>query len=389
VSTWDSQQWAVPPSTSHAAPPAEALAAMLGPASTIVRQLQIVDSTGAVYADVSGPGLLDGNVTVDQTRTERRAFEVNLDNTDGRYVHAQGQLWYDKIVRLWRGVDYISPSTGLRTQWVTQIGEFMIDEIISQNFPHTVHLQGRDWTKKLLLAQFKYATNFVSGQRLEDLIKTIALNGGITKFILPATGVTTGKDWFFDQGVSRWDAMIQLATNYGYELFFNGNGYLLMRVFQDPSTTPSFFTFQTGQLGSLVSYSKASRDTRLYNSVVAIGESTNTIPIVGIAQNNTSGSPTSIANIGERVFSYKSAFITTQAQANQIAANFLAIHALEEYDLALNHIVLPWLEGGDIVDFIDPAPAPGEPTRFLLSSFNIPLVLGAMASACKRVTKVG
>lgn len=376
----------MPSGQAHVAPPPEALAAILGPASRIVRQVQIVDAVGAIYADVTGSGIIDGTVTVDQTRTERRAFELTLENVDSRYQHAQGQLWYDKIVKMWRGVEY--KLNGVDTTWVTQVGEFMIDEITSQNFPHTVHLQGRDYTKKLITSQFKIPTNFVQGQRLEDLIKTIALNGGITKFILPATGMVTGKDWYFDTGTTRWDAITQLSTNYGFECYFDGNGYLIMRRFQDPVSTPTMVTFDTGEFGNLVSYTKASRDSRLYNSIVVIGESSNNIPIYAIAQNTTPGSPTSIDQIGERVFTYKSAFITTQEQGQQVAQNMLAIHALEEYDVSLESICLPWLEGGDVIEFVDPAPATGEPTTFLLSSFNIPMALGSMSSSCKRVTKV-
>lgn len=370
-------------------PSAEALTAIMGPDTRVLRKVEIYEQDGTtIWKSRDDIGVLSGSINVDQTRQERRVFQLTLDNSDGSISHAPDGLWYDKIIKVWRGIQYDSlTEDGL---YLPQVGEFMIDEVSSANFPATISLQGRDYTKKLKTSKFKYPTSFAEGVAIESVIKTIAVNGGISpnKIVIPYTAKTTGKDWYFDKGTERWKAMTDIATNYGYELYFDGSGFLVMVEFSDPSTTASIFTFRTGVQGNLVSYSKASRDARLYNSVVVTGESSNKIPVYAVAENHTPGSPTSIEEIGERVYEYSSEFITTQQQADAVARQLLWSVSLEEFDVTLNSIVLPWLEAGNIVEFEDPTAEGYEPDRFLFSNFEIPLSLGAMRSTSKRVIRL-
>jgi hypothetical protein len=90
-----------------------------------------------------------------------------------------------------------------------------------------------------------------------------------------------------------------------------------------------------------------------------------------------------------KVYNYTSSFITTVAQAQDVANKFLAIHSLEDFTLSLRHLVLPWLEAGEIIGFKDPEWDQYDPTRFLLSSFTIPLGIGAASAEAKRVVIAG
>lgn len=590
----------MPYSAATTVPPPEAQAAILGPSSDIVRYAELYNADGTVWKSIKDTDILGGGVNVDYSRSERRTFELELENIDGVMDPWEGGLWYDKILKIWRGVkwksyhpnyveflnvtrtinvpdnarldvvgdmqftfhvswsdtpfngvdyqalfgkwdgpanfsyfpflggdgtpvlfysttgannlnivftkplfalkntsmwyrwkidvnngaagstqtieysydgiawtlwdtvvgpiisffsgnaqlrigtnapspqwfrsklhsleirnglngpvvlslniedrdvgtgDYVDSAgnaidfTNLTVQagyyedkeWAGQIGEFMLDEIKTSNFPHTVHLQGRDYTKKLILSKFKYATAFQKGLPVEQVLRTIAINGGIdpNKIIMPNSGKVTGKTWVFESGVERWDAFNQIASNYNFEAYFDGNGFLVVRDFEDPLTSATRFTFKTGNSGNLVSYEKTTRDVRIYNVIVVRGGSAQTTPVYGVAENHEPSSPTRIERIGERVFEYESQFITTTQQAQDVADKFLKLHSLEEYDLNLSSIVVPWLEAGDIVEFLDPDPNPGDPTRFLLSNFDIPLSLGAMSATGKRVVLVG
>lgn len=363
-------------------PPPEALAAILGPATQVVRRCAIYEQDGStLYRDQSQVGLLEGSVSVDYTRAERRTAQFTLENKDGSLVHEPDEFWYDKIVKVWRGVSWPGG------EWVPQIGEFMLDEIVSQHFPHTIGVTARDYTKKCLQSKFKVPTAFASGQPVEQVIKTIATNAGINpqKMILEVSGQTTAKDWFFESGTERWKAMNDIAVNYGMELYFDANGNLVLRRFKDPSTSPAVMRFHTGEYGNLVGWKKSARDARLYNSVVVTGESANTTPVYGFATNNEPGSPISIDEIGERTMFYTSSFITTIDQATNVARQLLAIHGLEEYDINLSSLVFPHLEAGEIIEFEEPSAGVNDPTRFLYSSFDIPLKLGPMNSVGKRV----
>lgn len=276
------------------------------------------------------------------------------------------------------------------TIWEKQIGEFMMDSITEDHFPYTIKVTCRDYTKKCILSKFVNATSFAKGEKIEAIIKTIAQGAGVTKFLLPLTSYSLDADYFFERNSARWDAMDRIASSFGYELFFDSQGYLVMREFQDPVSAPLAYSLETGAYGTLVSFSKTVNDTRIFNHIIVTGESSDadTIPVMKEARNTEPSSPTRIDRIGDRVYQYSSAFITTEAQAADVAGKYLRIMGLEEFDLNFSSISLFWLDVGEIVEFNDPRENVGQPTRFLLSSLSIPLGLGAMSGNAKRVSVV-
>lgn len=348
----------------------------------VIRKVDIYES------DSVTPWALDiktigGNISVDQTRTERRTLDLTLRDDDGQFRITPDGFWYDKIIKVQRGVrtlegDHLSP-----------LGSFMIDSTNRANFPDTLAVTGRDFTKKLIVDKFVVPTSFAANQALETIIKAIALNGGIDKFILPNSGVTITREFFFDKGTSRWDAINELATAHGFEVYFDPNEYMVMAEIQDPLTSPVTFTFKTGDDGVITGFNKRTNDARLFNHIGVSSESSDTVPVYAEATNTEPTSPTRIARIGRRFWSYSSAFIETQAQAQSVANKFLKTMALEQFDVSIDSLVVPWLDAGSIVRFEDPDPSPTDPSEFLLSSFSIPLGLGKMTSNCKRVTVVG
>ncbi len=274
--------------------------------------------------------------------------------------------------------------------WEVQIGEFMVDRISEPHFPHEMKITGRDYTKKCMLSKFSEATQFLAGNALESLIGAIAIGAGVTKRLLPATGVVVGRAFFFERGTSRWEAMKEIATAYNHEIFFDATGYLVIRAFRDPSTSVPVLYIETGKEGQVASYEKSTSDASLFNFVLVSGESSDTaiVPVSAIRKNTDPNSPTSIEEIGERYWEFISAFVETQAQADELADSYLAIHQLEEFELSFTTLVLPWLEVGDILGWIDPNPAPGDPSTFLLSSLDISLGLEPMGGVGRRLTIV-
>jgi hypothetical protein len=365
------------------APSANVMASLIGPQTQVTRRVDIYEEDGNTLWARDVP-ITGGSVSADQSRSERRNIDLVIDNSDGRFQHTPGGLWYDKVIKPYRGVTAANGE-----QWEAQLGEFLIDEVQSQHFPDTIHITGRDYTKKLLLSKLRYATTFQEGQLVTTVVQALALNGGITKYVMPVSGKMLGKDFTFEAGTERWKAITDICTAYSFEVFFDAQGYFIVREYEDPATTPAVWEFKTGTGGSLVSWQKTTRDARLYNVVLVTGTGTNQLPVTGLAENHHVDSPTRIEEIGERVYTYQSNFITTAAQAQEVADTFLKVHALEEYDLGLSSLVLPWLEVGEIIQFTSDESIPGEPDRFLLSNLSMPLALGAMSSTGKRVTLVG
>ena len=537
-------------------PPDSIIAAIHGPVTRITQHVDIYEANGTTLW-MANAKIIEGSVNISASRDERRTCDLTLANTNGDLSPGPDGFWYDKVLKVFRGI------TTKTETWETQIGEFYIDGINRGSFPNTVTVSTRDATKKLLKAKFAASTEFPSNTPIENIIQSIASNGGITKFALPLTGKSTGKAYLFERQTERWKAISEICTSYGFDVFFRPDGYLTMEAFKDPSNaavSPSEYTFEIGgrmvrnggfetltdptsaawwyknfemsgaqvqtietdpmhvragryalklvntasnggavasesipvspgevwelsmfskgnvnatgkhlrvlfgttknfgrsdagvvlndivagaaftpeytqdkgtltvpagvqwmriapyawatpvaytawfdtvkakrvqpdpsldTKGNLVSFEKATADTRLYNDIVVTGERSDQVPVYAQAQNTTATSPTRIARIGLRTFFYTSSFIETVAQALEVANRFLKIHALEQFEVSLEALVVPYLTVNIIVTFNDPDGVATDPVRYLLSDLTVPLGGGAMSGSLKRVTVVG
>lgn len=274
--------------------------------------------------------------------------------------------------------------------WEVQIGEFMIDTIEEAHSPRHVHVTGRDYTKKLMLSKYITATQYNSGSDLNTVLLGILTAGGVNRYILPTVSQTLGASFFFERNVTRWEAIKQICEAHGLSPYFDALGNFVAAPVADPYLQPSSVTIKTGAGGNVATYQKSTNDSRIFNVVVVTGESSDASvpPVYYVAKNDDPDSPTSIQNLGERVQEYNSALVTTTAQAQDLAETYLSISALEEYALNFETLMMPWLEGSDIVRWEDPRPAPDDPENFLLTSIEIPLTLSPMGSTAKRIIKV-
>lgn len=372
------------------APPSpEIEEAILASATQITRRIEFYERDAVIPWEYPGVNsrLEDGTVSITGDGDERRSVELTLDNRDQLLKHdPHGGFWYDKIIKVYRGVKW-----GEGKEWETQIGEFMIDRISVSHFPSVVKITGRDYVKKCLLSKFVKNTAYTESDTLMQTIKAIANNAGVFKMVLPNDLVRLGRTFLFERGTSRWEAMKKMAEAFGYDIFFDAQGYLIMRKFRDPTTSPIVYTFRTGRLGNLVTFEKSTNDSRVFNHIVVYGgEDPNVIsPIFAEALNTEPSSPTRIEKMGDRLLEHHSTLITTKAQAKVLADQWLKIYSMEEYELSLESIVIPWLEVQEVVRFEDPNPGTSDPDRFLLSSLTIPLKLGAMSGSMKRIVVVG
>lgn len=374
-------------------PPQEVIAEFTSPLTRHTRRIEIYEADGTTrWEGERYNRLKEGAISVAYDRDERRTLEVTLDNRDGALTSQPGGFWYDKVIKAFRGVEIRSEATRAalrRDTWEVQVGEFMIDRIANANFPREVKVTGRDYTKKCMGSKFLHATQFDAGQKLEGIIAAIAGSAGVTKRVLPPTGITIDRDFFFDADVTRWEAIKELAESHNYEVYFDATGYLAMREFRDPSEESPLLTIKSGQDGQLASYEKSTSDANIYNSVIVLGESSNTevANVYATAKNNDPRSPTSIDKLGERTHRYSSAFIEKESQAQELANSLLSVGAAESYELSFETLLMPWLEVGEVLGWDDPE---GERTfaRFLLTDIDLPLTLGPMSGQGKRMLLV-
>lgn len=362
----------------------EVLAAILAPSTIWTRHTDIYHSDGMTLWMPNAP-FVTGVINVDASRDERRTLDITLENIDGELNNYPGGFWYDKILKPYRGIILDDGR-----EWEMQLGEFVVNDIQTPHFPEEVIVKGMDYTNKLKTSEFPAATQFNQGSKMIDVLRTIAVNGGVYKMILPSTDQKLGKDYLFEGGYKRWQAIHDIDIAYGFEEFFNNEGYLVVREFLDPTTSPTSFDLNAagGSTGNVVTFNKKSSPARIYNHIIVTGNSSDAPPVWAEAKNENPDSPTSIQEIGDRPYRITSPFITTHEQAQDVADKHLALHALEQFEINAESLVIPWIEGNEIGKFIDPDPNPGDPDRYLIRSGNLPLELSALSVTGSRVTIV-
>ena len=274
-----------------------------------------------------------------------------------------------------------------------QLGEFVQDSAsTSSDNPDAVVVSGRDYVKRCMLSRLVAASTYEKSRSVESVIHTMAINSGIRKIALPATGATLERDMTWEADTSRWDIMKELATGANYDIYFNHEGVLVMERFRDPSSSPIDLTLDIGDRGNLVSKGLRTSDSQLFNHVVVVGESASSgndqIPVWGEAVNTNPDSPSNIEELGDRVIRHQLPTVATNAKAREVAKTMLSVAALEEFELDFSTPLLPWVQPNQILGMSAEAAGQWGPDRFLLSSLSLPLDLSPMSGTGKRIINV-
>jgi hypothetical protein len=370
----------------------EVRAAYLEPRLFVTRRVSIYESDGLTLwrPENMQARLIAGSVSVSGDRDERRNLEgLTLRNNDGLLNQDdQGGFFYDKIIKMFRGVVY--QVNGSYKRFECQIGEFMIDTINDQRFPKHVVISGRDYTKKLMLDEFAVDTSFTAGSQVDTLVRTIATNAGVTKFRLGAAGIAVATAPVFPRQTSRWQAIKDMCESLNVEVFFDREGYLVTREYADVATDSPYFTLSMDQgRRNIVDFNKSTSDSNIFNHIVVYGtseeETVTGYKFIAQASNTNANSPTSIPRIGRRTFTMEASYLTSQQATQDLANRLLKVKQLVDFNLEFSTPCLPWLEAGNILEFRDPFSAASIPTRFLFSDFTIPGELGPMSGSGKRI----
>lgn len=96
-------------------PPWDAVEAIESGESRITRRIEIFEQDGETpwypsQNELVVERLVNGGVSIDATRSERRTFDVTLLNDDKLLrPNSKNGFWYDKVLKMYRGVHYVVP----------------------------------------------------------------------------------------------------------------------------------------------------------------------------------------------------------------------------------------------------------------------------------------
>lgn len=346
-------------------------------------------ATGRMVTALAGPAR--GVATALSGATTHYTVIITENENHGRWLHWQpNQVGTQGKILLEKAMTWLENHKPYK-MWEYQVGEFVIENITEDNFPDITAVSGRDYTAKCIKSKLGQSASFAAGTRLDTLVRAIAANCGITKMRVPNVPDKLESRLDIEQGTERWRIIKDATDMHNYELFFDHTGVLIMRPYFDPTTSPVAWTFKTGKQGNLVSHSRATNDTRIFNHIIVHGGLSNDkdkIPAFGRAKNTEPSSPTRVGRIGERVKIREAPLLKTDQKCRELAQRLLKINALESYEINYSSYVYPWMEAGEIIRFLDPDRDESEPTRYLQDSLNIPMGLGPASATGKRVTFV-
>lgn len=338
---------------------------------------------GLIFTGVDGYAI-DGSVSGDASRYIRRTLSLTLANPDGVWTpRGEGSAFYwDKLLRVERGIraggqDFLAP-----------MGVFLIDTPEVER--GRLSLTGADRIDRATRSEFTGPATYAAGTRVGVVIQDILTDAGIgaSRWSVDDGGSTLGIARTFEAGEERLPQAVSLATSFSLDVFADSAGYIVVRPKRDPETVPSAWTFQEGVDATHVGLSKRWSRDRFYNHVLVSGESSEINPPVRAEASITDpASPLRITGaMGDRLFKYTSAMITTQAQADQVALTLLWEHALIEEEIRIDHVPNPTLEPGDVITIVDEESVTND--RYLIDTISVPLAGGTATVNAKKVRSI-
>lgn len=336
------------------------------------------------YGVIVHPCDLDGRwVHVAMSDFRREAFR----NTDGRPNPTAWEAFKKFLAATVRWLD----ASNVDDYYECQIGEFISTSLGHANESgDTISVSCVDYTRRMQNSKLAAATMFTEEDKLEDVVRNVASNAHVRKFNLPGDGANLQAEVMFESDTTRWDIVVKLCHEAGYDVFFDGEGRLTMRVMRDPAEDAPVLVLRSGVGGNLVSRQLSSSDAELFNHVIVLGETDNEEgpPIFGEAKNEDPNSPASIQNIGPRVRIETMSTIRKRPEAQEMARTLLGVSSLEEFELSFSSVFFPWIEPGEVLEYRDETRSHWGATRYMITELDLPLNLEPMSGTGKRIVNV-
>lgn len=301
---------------------------------------------------------------------------MKLVNTSGKFTWGAGSLiWLDKMFKPYYGV-----LVNGQWEWIPQ-GVFPCSMPIATSESsgkalNEVEFQGGD--KMDYLGQCPDNLTVSLGTDIATAIKSV-LSGIETMFNLDSTSSmqTVPYDMPWTAGTDYSQIISDLASIITWDIYYDVNGYLRLNAPIDPTTTAPALTLASNTIGfnPWAGSQRQADDSQLANYIVVYGGSSQTALVSYILQDNNPASPTSIQNIGKRVYIHNNGspdpVITTTLLA-QYRATYEYKKRLQVVEkLNFKMFPLPMMEHDDVYQITDPAN--GTSGKYQVVSFTLPI----------------
>jgi hypothetical protein len=351
--------------------------------TTALTESDVLEGTSSV--------LIEGSVSIDRTRQQRRTMTLTIANAGGVWTPTgpASPFYPGRMVRIDRGI-----SVAGAIEWVP-LGVFGLDDPEMAVAPggSTIRLAGTDRTRLAATSGFGVPTTLPRGTRIRDAVRTLAEAAGMgtddALYDLEDASAALGADATWEADDGRLDAMMRLAADNALELYPSALGVLTLRPVVAVEDLAPVWTFARGADAIMLGVTRRLSDAGAYNHTIAVGEGADIGPFRGEARDTNPASPLynppdGSGPAGDRLAPiHRSALITSAGQAQAVAEAMLREVALIEEQLSIPATAHPALEAGDVVTVTEPVS--GASDRYRLDSVTQPVGAGAMQLTAMRV----
>lgn len=328
--------------------------------------------------------IISGTVTLDSTASVRGRCDITLFN-DGDVVPLEPTdplAPYGNEVHVRRGLTNPDGEDELISLGIFRIQSIEVTDVLQGQ---EIRIAGLDRAQRAADAKFTSPYSTSGTESIEEAI-TGALEGVYpnleTDFEAPAHTVPIVVN---EEAGDRWEFVRELATSIGAELYFDGDGVLVLRpVPQLIAGSPDYYLTERED-GVLLETTFAWDREGTYNRVIVTGENPETDAVYrGDAIDDDEGSLTYyFGSFGTVPMWVNSPLVSSNAQAQAMANGILAKQRGTTRLVNFGSIVNPALEPGDVVRI-----GQGERVEdHLVDSLTIPLSADGVMSGQTRSTE--
>jgi hypothetical protein len=270
----------------------------------------------------------------------------------------------------------------------------MVDktETIVERSLSSVVISGSDLWKKFNKAQFPEPRTFPAGMLINDFVRTIASESGVTKLVLdPLSSRTANSDRLqvsisYEKGDIKGDALLQVCNNYAVDIYFDPMGTLRTEDSRSPASRAVVWSYGYTQGAADLSYliRAVTDDERLYNHVHVAGTGNEEVIYTAERKDTDPLSPTNINRIGDRVYRLSSGVLASQESVDLAANSLFFSTRIIGQTINMEAICHPAIEGNDVLEVVEPNYT-DLATTFIVSAFNVPLLTSRQKISMKRV----
>jgi hypothetical protein len=325
----------------------------------------------------------DGNVHVTPGDGPRRDAELHIvdefENLRPFFPTDMLHPMSGNEIRLFRGIAGVGE---------VQLGVFGMEDTEINDSGEALRLQLNLVDRSMMVSRSRFTTMRVVSTN-SDLAATIR---ALIEDVYPAAqfsdsfdsilaGQVTGSQAAFERTADPWASCRKLCRDQGFDLFFNNQGLVDVRVEPDPSDRVAMeeavsWTYREGHDATILSIKKKVTRAGTFNAVVVNGEPTDGSPAVtATAVDDNPDSPTYyLGPFGYVPWFYASSFIRTTAQAQAVADQLLLQKCGRLESMHFNAIVNPAHDHGDIVKILRRRASLPNGCYYQFDTVTIPLV---------------